>query len=249
MQFRLELWSEFFFDWWSYSQPSSSNWSPGRRTSAFRGYSMWGNSPIALFIIPTQLRHIQAYIELASLEEVMELYLSEESLSNFGSCREYLSEWDVEADDRWTSRVIELCTKHFIGCIVTNIPKHSLHSPPHTHAVYTKQWMNSRRKPSFNFVASEWWPAAQRQRWKIQESSVNRRSHPRRRSQYLSLGSLQKRKSSLPKRNSRLAEKNVVLRMNLRKSKNINQCQKALISTFLPSHRITLCYNWFVCLS
>ncbi len=25
MQFRLELWSEFFFDWWSYSQPSSSN--------------------------------------------------------------------------------------------------------------------------------------------------------------------------------------------------------------------------------
>ncbi len=42
----------------------------------------------------------QAYIELASLEEVMELYLSEESLSNFGSCREYLSEWDVEADDK-----------------------------------------------------------------------------------------------------------------------------------------------------
>ena len=42
----------------------------------------------------------QAYIELSSLEEVMEVYLSEESISTFELCRLYLSEWDVQADEK-----------------------------------------------------------------------------------------------------------------------------------------------------
>ncbi len=30
----------------------------------------------------------------------MELYLSEESLSTIGSCRDYLAEWDVQGDEK-----------------------------------------------------------------------------------------------------------------------------------------------------
>ena len=111
--------------------------------------------------------HSQAYIELASLEEMLEPYLSEQSLTNFESSREYLAEWDVHADDKLVNVhnsciVLGVCVLQFWACIPWIFTHTHTHTIPHSvHKVVdqfkekTKLQLRCFRMPEINNTLEE----------------------------------------------------------------------------------------------